>query len=300
MRNGFLYFTSVMIWGSTWLAIKFQLGTVAPEISIAYRVTLAAIILLIYSYVRKLTLRFSAEEHGYMALQGLFIFSLNYLLVYLAEGTLSGGLVAITFSTVIFWNVVFGAVFLNNPIRSGVVIGGLTGVFGLIVIFWPEISTFELSGDRMTGLLLAFGGVLAVSLGNIVSARNQTHKIPVIQSNGYGMAYGGLFMFAFALLRGAEFTFDPSPEYIASLLYLALFGSVIAFGAYLTLLGRIGPDRAAYVTVLFPIVALILSTLFEGLTWGPTGLVGVLIVVVGNLIALSRFRTQKIVPQPAK
>lgn len=300
MQNGVLYFTTVMIWGSTWLAIKFQLGTVAPETSIAYRVTLAAILLLIYSYARKLPLRYSIQEHGYMALQGLFIFSMNYLLVYLAEGFLSSGLVAITFSTIIFWNVLFGAIFLRSPIRSDVVIGGLIGVIGLAVIFWPEVSTFDLSGNRMTGLLLAFGGVLVSSLGNIVSARNQAHKIPVIQSNGIGMAYGGLFMFAIALLRGAEFTFDPSLEYIASLLYLALFGSVIAFGAYLTLLGRIGPDRAAYVTVLFPIVALILSTLFEGLTWGRLGVVGVLIVVVGNVIALSRFRRQKITSQPVK
>lgn len=300
MQNGLLYFTSVMIWGSTWLAIKFQLGTVAPEISIAYRATLAAIILFVYSLVRKLPLRFSIQEHGYMALQGLFIFSLNYLLVYIAEGFISSGLVAITFSTTIFWNVIFGAILLRSPIRSGVVIGGLIGVIGLAVIFWPEISTFDLSGDRITGLLLAFGGVLSISLGNIVSARNQAHKIPVIQSNGYGMAYGGLFMFGFALLRGAEFTFDPSPEYILSMLYLALFGSVIAFGAYLTLLGRIGPDRAAYVTVLFPIIALILSTLFEGLTWGWSGIAGVLVVVVGNVIALNRFRRQKISPQPAK
>ena len=300
MQNGLLYFTSVMIWGSTWLAIKFQLGTVAPEISIAYRVTLAAIILLVYSLVRKLPLRFSIQEHGYMALQGLFIFSLNYLLVYLAEGFLSSGLVAILFSTIIFWNVIFGAIFLRSPIRSGVVIGGLIGVIGLAVIFWPEVSGFKLSGNRMTGLLLAFGGVLSSSLGNIVSARNQAYKIPVVQSNAFGMAYGGLFTFTYALLRSAEFTFDPSPEYILSMLYLALFGSVIAFGAYLTLLGRIGPDRAAYVTVLFPIVALLLSTLFEGLTWGWSGVLGVLFVVVGNVIALNRFRRQKISPQPAK
>ena len=300
MQNGLLYLTSVMIWGSTWLAIKFQLGTVAPEISIAYRVTLAAVILLIYSYLRKLPLKFSIQEHGYMALQGLFIFSMNYLLVYLAEGFLSSGLVAILFSTIIFWNVIFGAIFLRNPIRSDVVIGGLIGVIGLAVIFWPEVSTFELAGNRMTGLLLAFGGVLSASLGSIISARNQIHKIPVIQSNGYGMAYGGLFMFAFALLRSAEFTFDPSPGYILSLLYLALFGSVIAFSAYLTLLGRIGPDRSAYVTVLFPIVALILSTLFEGLTWGLSGVVGVLFVIIGNVIALNRLRRQKIAPQPAK
>lgn len=300
MQNGLLYFISVMIWGSTWLAIKFQLGVVEPEVSIAYRVSLAAIILLIYSAVRKLPMRFSIQEHGFMALQGLFIFSLNYLLVYLAEGFLSSGLVAITFSTIIFWNVIFGAIFLRRPIRSGVIIGGLIGVVGLGVIFWPEISTFDLSGNRTFGLVLCFAGVLSASLGSILSARNQAHKIPVVQSNAIGMVYGGIFMFVFSLFRGAEFTFEPSAEYILSLLYLALFGSVIAFGAYLTLLGRIGPDRSAYVTVLFPIIALSLSTLFEGLTWGISGLFGVIFVVVGNVIALTGFRKRQIAPQPAK
>ncbi len=138
--------------------------------------------------------------------------------------------------------------------------------------------------------MLTFIGTLSASLGNVVSARNQRGGLPVIQTNAYGMAYGTLITIVFALVRGADLAFDPSIEYVASLLYLALFGSVIAFGTYLTLLGRIGPDRAAYVTILFPIVALLLSTLFEGMTWNSYQLMGVTFVLLGNGIVLVRKR----------
>jgi drug/metabolite transporter (DMT)-like permease len=136
--------------------------------------------------------------------------------------------------------------------------------------------------------------VVSASLGNIVSARNQRNDLPVIQTNAYGMAYGAVFMFILAIINGAPLNFDPSFSYVAALLFLALFGSVIAFGAYLTLLGRIGADRAAYVTVLYPVIALSLSTLFEGMTWGLSQLAGVVLVVLGNVIVLTRRRPTRV------
>jgi drug/metabolite transporter (DMT)-like permease len=299
MYNAFLYLVTVLIWGSTWLAIKFQLGVVAPELSIAYRFGLAASILLIFSVLRRLPLRFDLKSHGFFALQGLLLFSLNYILVYLAEGYLTSGLVAIIFSLIIIMNIIFGAILLGNPIRLRVVIGGLVGLLGLTLVFWPELISVDLSSGRALGILLAVIATVSASLGNVVSARNQRNKLPVIQTNAYGMLYGAIFMFVLALFRGAQLQIDLSPDYVVSLLYLAIFGSVIAFGSYLTLLGRIGLDRAAYVTVLFPIIALLLSTLFEDLAWGIPQLFGVLLVLLGNAMVLNKSTRLKL-PEKAK
>jgi drug/metabolite transporter (DMT)-like permease len=288
MYNAFLYLITVLIWGSTWLAIKFQLGVVAPELSIAYRFGLAASILIVFSLVRRLPLRFDIKSHGFFILQGLLLFSLNYILVYLAEGYLTSGLVAIIFSLIIILNVIFGAIFLGNPIRTRVMIGAVLGLAGLAFVFWPELSSFSLSSQKILGMVLAFIATISASLGNVVSARNQRHDLPVVQTNAYGMLYGALFMLILAFFRGAQLEFDTSPGYILSLLYLAVFGSVIAFGSYLTLLGRIGLDRSAYVTVLFPVIALILSTFFEDLQWGMPQLLGVVLILIGNAVVLTK------------
>ena len=293
MHNSLLYLITVFIWGSTWLAIKFQLGVVSPELSVAYRFALSAVILLVFSLFRRLSLRFDWRAHAFMALQGLFLFSLNYILVYLAEGVLTSGLVAIIFSMIVILNVVIGAIFLRNPVRINVVIGALVGFAGLTLVFWPELSSFDFSSEIALGMVLAFLAAASASLGNIISARNQRQQLPVIQTNAFGMAYGALFMFVLALFRGAQLTFDPSAGYVLSLLYLAVFGSVIAFYAYLTLLGSIGPDRAAYVSVLFPIIALLLSTLFEGMTWSLFQFAGVALVLLGNAVVLVKVRGVK-------
>jgi drug/metabolite transporter (DMT)-like permease len=293
MQNAFYYLITVFIWGSTWLAIKFQLGVVAPELSIAYRVGLAAVLLFLYSAARRLPMRFNWRQHLAMALQGFLLFSFNYFLVYLAEGYLTSGLVAILFSTIIISNVILGAIFLGSPVRMRVVMGAVVGILGIGIIFYPELSDFDLSGGRGLGVILTIVGVVSASLGNILSARNQRNRLPVIQTNAFGMTYGAVFMFILAAVNGAPLSFDPSFSYVASLLYLALFGSVIAFGAYLTLLGRIGADRAAYVTVLFPVISLSLSTLFEGMTWNLTQLAGVVLVLIGNAIVLTKLRSAR-------
>lgn len=288
MQNYLLYAITVAIWGSTWLAIKFQLGVVAPEASIAYRFALAAAILMVYVYLRKLPMKFSLQDHGFFALLGLLLFSLNYILVYLAEQTITSGLVSTIFSMIIVLNVIFGALFLKNPIRPRVVGGAALGLIGLGIIFWPEFLAFDLTNGKTLGILMCLGGTVSASLGNIVSARNQRAGLPVIQANAFGMTYGAIFMFFLALLRGVDFNFDPSFSYISSMLFLAIFGSVVAFGTYLTLLGRIGADRAAYVTVLFPIIALLLSTFFEDLSWNLSGLLGVFLVLGGNAVVLQK------------
>ncbi|MCH8094800.1 MAG: EamA family transporter [Chloroflexi bacterium] len=297
LQNSLLYALTSLIWGSTWFAITFQLGTVDPEISVVYRFTLASAILFAYCFIRRLPMRFTLREHGFIALQGLTLFSVSYVLVYLAELHLTSGYVAIVFSLTVVLNVFFGAVFLRDPIRPRVLSGAAIGIVGLVLVFLPALGKLSLSGGQGLGLTLALAGSIIASLGNIISARNQRRKIPVVQANAYGMGYGALMTLVIALVRGSKVSFDANPEYVLSLLYLAIFGTVIAFGSYLTILGRMGPDRAGYIAVVFPIVALFFSTLFEGLTWELLTILGVGLVVAGNVLALAR--TWRVHPEEA-
>jgi len=294
-----LYAGTVLIWGSTWLAIKYQLGLVAPELSIAYRFTLAAAILMIYCLATSKRMRYSLRDHLGMATLGLFLFSANYFVFYLATYDLTTGLIAVIFSGIVVTNIIFGALFLGNPIRPRVALGAAFGIAGLATVFWPEIQGFNLANQGSRGLMLSIVGTILASVGNMASASNQRRGLPVLQANAYGMTYGAIFMLAFALIGGKPFVFDMSPLYIGSLLYLALFGSVFAFGFYLTLLGRIGPDKAAYATVLFPLIALGLSTVFEGYQWSAPAIVGMVLVLFGNILVLSRKRRQIDVEAPA-
>ncbi|RKZ37677.1 MAG: EamA family transporter [Gammaproteobacteria bacterium] len=287
MGNVSLYLATVFIWGSTWLAIKYQLGVVAPEVSIAYRFALAAALLIAWCLGRGLSLRFSLREHAWMALQGTLLFSLNYLLVYEATAFLTTGLVAVAFSTMVVMNIVNGALFFRLPVQPQVVVGAIIGLLGISLVFWPEVSDFGSSQKAFLGLGLALAGTLLASLGTMVSTQNQRNGLPVVQSNAIGMSYGALLMLVVASLSGQPLDFEVTAAYIGSLLYLSLFGSVLAFGCYLTLLGRIGPSRAAYAMVLFPVVALAISTVAEDFRWSAAAAGGALLVLAGNLLVLA-------------
>jgi drug/metabolite transporter (DMT)-like permease len=283
-----LFLVPALIWGSTWLAITYQLGVVDPLVSVAYRFLGAGGLLLLYCRLRGISLRFGYRTHGFIALQGLCLFGFNYWVVYHVEQSLPSGLVAIIFSGILFGNVVNGRLFLRTPVRRSVVAGGTLGFAGIVLVFAPSITNLSLSNQTLTALGLAFLGVELASLGNIVSARNQRAGISVIQANALGMAYGGIAMLGVSLSLGKVLTFDMSVRYVASLTYLTLLGSIAAFAAYLTLLGRIGADRAGYVTLLMPVIALALTTLFEGYEWTAPALAGVALVLTGNYLALKR------------
>lgn len=272
------------------MAIKYQLGVVDPLVSVVYRFFLASIILLLYCKVAALRLKFSIKEHGYMALLGILLFSVNYWLVYLAEIHLPSGLVAVVFSSIIFLNIINGAVFLRSKIRLYVVYGALIGIGGIGLVFKEELFYFSLSSENSFSLLLAVIAAVLASFGNITSAFVQKKNLPVIQTNAFAMFYGPFFMLIICLVVGKPFTFDFSFSYIGSLLYLTIFGSIIAFSSYLTLLGNIGPDKSAYVTLVIPVIALILSTLFEDYRWNIYALFGVLLIITGNFIILKKRR----------
>ena len=225
MQNFLFYTATVLIWGSTWIAIKFQLGAVDPMLSVGYRFSLAAALLLLWCMVRRLPMRFSLGEHGFMALQGIFLFSLNYLLFYLAELQLTSGLAAVIFSTILLMNMVNGAIFLRSPLDKKVFVGSFFGLFGIILVFRPEIASFSLDHEGLRGIILCLLATFSASLGNILSARNQKNRLPIIQTNAFGMGYGALLMLIVAWITGKPFTIETTTLYISSLLYLAVFGS---------------------------------------------------------------------------
>jgi drug/metabolite transporter (DMT)-like permease len=288
MNSVSLYVACVLIWGSTWLAITYQLGQVPPAVSVAYRFALAAAILLAYCGVRALPLRYTLRDHAWMALQGLLLFGANYVLVYLSEVHISSGLTAVIFSSMAFWNILGMRYFYQTPLRPAALLGAGLGVVGVAIVFAPELTVFSEEKAGMLGLTYGLAATLAASLGNITAARNQHSGLPVVQQNAFGMMYGGVLVTLFALLTGQKFVFEYTLPYSLSLLYLALFGSVLAFGGYLTLLGRIGADRAGYISVAIPIVAVLLSTLLEGFRWHPATVLGIALCVLGNALVLRK------------
>ncbi len=281
-----LYVSTVLIWGSTWYAIKLQLGVVEPEVSVAYRFAIAAVLLWAWCLIRKKDMQYTARDHVWMAAQGLFLFCANYAVFYAATGLVTTGLIAVVFSTIVAWNILFGWLFFKTPVTWRMILGAGFGFVGLALVFWPEVSHLDLRDDAAWGLTLSIIASMLASLGNMVSARNQFHGLPVLQVNAYGMAYGAAMMALYAWWTGLQFSWDGSVTYVTSLLYLAVFGSILAFGAYLTLLGRIGAGRAAYATVLFPLVALSLSVILEDYVFTSIAVAGVILVLCGNVLVL--------------
>ncbi len=290
MSNSVLYGLTVAIWGSTWLAIEYQLGVVAPEISIVYRYGLAAAVLFLYCFIRGLSLTFNVKQHIWFLFLGLLLFCLNYVFAYRAQVHITSALAAIAFSTMLWMNLILSRIVFGTRAGGRVIFGAFLGISGLLVIFSPEIGEVSISDSVLYGALLAWLGALTASVGNMVSQAAQKAALPVVQANAWGMLYGAILTGLIAFAQGHEYRFDATFTYIASLLYLAVFGSVVAFGAYLTLLGRIGAHRAGYATVMFPVVALILSILFEGLSLSMTIVFGTSLVLLGNLLVLKEKR----------
>ncbi len=292
---------TVLIWGSTWIAVEFQIPSsavdpngqitgsgVAAEVSIVYRYMIASLVIFIWCWVRKLNLKFSPKTHLAFLAMGILMFGLNYICVYIGQGYITSALMAIIFSMVSWMNIFNARIFFGTRSGPRVILGAALGLAGLCLMFWPSVKNLALTDATVIGALIGMLGAYFASLGNMLSQATQKLKLPVMESNAWAMLYGAIFTAFISLGRGQSFTMDWSFPYVASLLYLALFGSVIAFWSYLTLLGRIGANKAGYATIAFPVMAILLSVLFEGLTITVTLVIGVLMVLVGNLAILNR------------
>ena len=286
MNNSTLYALTVLIWGSTFFAIEFQLGVVAPEVSVVYRFSGAALLLFAWCHFRDLPLRFPLRNHLWFMMLGVLLFGVNYILTYKSQLYITSALAAITFSTMLWMNLLNARLFFGVKARRSVLLGAALGAIGMFFLFAPQVTVVSFSDTVFVGSCLVVLAAMSASFGNMVSQAIQKSDVPVVQMNAWGMLYGALFMGVVALVSGHEFTFEWSASYIASLAYLTVFGSIVAFGAYLTLLGRIGAHKAGYAMVMFPAVALLLSILFEGMEITPSIVFGALLVLVGNVYVL--------------
>ena len=286
MTNALLYVTTVFAWGTSWIAVTFQLGVLEPVVSVAYRFWLAAAIMIALCLVTGRHLRFGPGQQRWIALQGVLLFGTNFSLVYTGVKTMTSGLAAVVFSTIVFMNIIASAVVFRSRIEPRVALGAVIGIAGIATIFWPELQGADVEGGALTGALYALAGTMSASAGMIVSARNQRAGLPVVRTNAVGMVYGALAITAYAAVTGETFGIDPRPSYWVALVFLAVFGTVIGFWSFLTLLGNIGPAKASYASVLFPVVALAISTVYEDFRWTWPAAAGVALVLVGNVVVL--------------
>lgn len=297
MFNLFLYFLTVCIWGTTWLAIKFQLGEVPAEVSIFYRFTLAATLLLVYCRVKGFKLKFSLKEHASLCLLGFSMFSFHLIFLYKASFFLVSGLVSVIFSLVNVFNIVNSSIFFKTKVDKQVVVGSFFGFLGIVLLFLQEILNLSLQGTTLIGAGLALMGAFLFSLGNMVSRRNLKYRIDLVPGTAAAMGYGALLMLTYITLMQLPFIVPSSVLYWSSLAYLAIPGSIVGFLCYLYLISKIGPERAGYITVLFPVVALMVSLLFENYEIPLSGLVGLLFIVAGNCLVMIKKRAVPTVPQ---
>ena len=292
MNNLILFISTLLCWSPTWYLIKFQFGVVDPLISIFYRFFIASIIVFIFLILSKKKMSFNLHQHLSFLLLGVTLFSLNYIFFYLANTYLISGIVTIAFSTILIMNILGERIYFKIKSSKETLFAAGFGIVGILIIFGNELLNFKLEDKTHIGIILSFIATFWASTGNLIHQKNSKDKIPFIQSIAYGMLYGSIFTLIVAKFRGAEFVFDDSFSYISSLLYLSIIGSVVAFYLYLKLLERIGSARAGYIGVIMPIIALIISTIFEGLQWTNNLIFGLPVLIFGCVLILKQ-KTEK-------
>lgn len=288
MNNLILFISTLLYWSPTWYLIKFQFGVVDPLISIFYRFLIASAIVFIFLILLKKKLSFNLNQHLWFLLLGVTLFSLNYIFFYLANTYLISGIVTIAFSTILIMNILGERIYFKIKSSKQTLLAAGFGIIGILIIFEKELLNFKVEDKTHIGIILSFIATFWASTGNLIHQKNFKDKIPFVQSIAYGMLYGSIFTLIVAKFRGAELLFDYSFSYITSLLYLAIIGSVVAFYLYLKLLESIGSARAGYMGVVMPIIALIISTIFEGLQWTNNLIFGLPVLIFGCVLILNQ------------
>jgi len=283
-----LFAICTAIWGSTWLAITFQLGVVPPGVSVVYRFALASVLLGALCMATKRSLAFPLRTHAWLAAWGATMFGLNYVAIYHAEAHVSSGLVAVVFATIVFMSAFGMRLFFGTPLTVRMLVAATLGVGGVALLFLPELESVRSGGQAAVGIAYALAGTALATGGNLIAVRNHARELPVFPTTAWGMLYGALVAALVAIAQGVPWIFDATTAYVASLLYLAVFGSIVAFGAYLTLLKMVGAGPASYLAVSTPVIAMLLTTLFEGYRWSWPAVLGVALAVSGIVLALRK------------
>ena len=288
MNNLVLFGITLFCWSPTWYVIKFQLGYVDPLISVFYRFLAASIIIFIYLLIKKKKLKFSLNHHLWFLLFGTCLYSINYVFFYLSNVYLISAFPAVVFSTVVLMNILGEAFYFKKKPSLKTLIGATIGMIGIIIIFRDEIFNFSLNNGAHVGLFLALLGTFCASTGNMVHQRNLNNNFPLIETIAYAMFYGSLVTLLIIQIKGTELLFEYSFSYIASLAYLSIVGSIFAFIFYLKLLEKVGAGRAGYVGVVMPVLALLISTLFENLEWQIDLIIGLPILIIGGVLVINQ------------
>ncbi|MBP2167736.1 drug/metabolite transporter (DMT)-like permease [Erwinia toletana] len=286
--NALLYILVVVIWGTTWIAIFMQQGVVPVTVSIFWRFLVAALAMFIVLTLLGRLRRISLRDHLFCLLQGCCVFGFNFLCFYHAAAWISSGLESVIFSMAVLFNAINSMLFFRQRPHANLLPAAALGIAGVIALFWHDLTATQLAPSLLSGIGLSALGTYGFSLGNMISARHQRRGLETLSTNTYAMFYGALVMGAISLLQGDNFMPELNLRYLGSLFYLAIFGSVIGFGAYFTLVGRIGASQAAYSTLLFPLVALTLSTLYEGYIWHANAIAGLVMILLGNYVMFAR------------
>jgi drug/metabolite transporter (DMT)-like permease len=286
MPNWLLFLIPCCIWGSTWLVIKYQQGIVAPEVSVAYRFAIAALLLLGWCRMRREQLAFAPRIHLAFALLGALHFAVNYVLVYLSEEYLTSGLVAVVFALMTIWNLIGAHWLFGLALSKRLLVGAVCGIAGVALVFWPELTALRGDQASVKGLGLGILATISASAGNLYAQRLYAKEIPVLPCTAWSMLYGACGVALYCVIAGIRFAWDDTLAYELSLAYLAVFGSVIAFGTYLTLLKRIGAGRAGYNAVVIPVIAMLFSTFFEDYVWTLPAVAGMGLVLIGNVLVM--------------
>lgn len=286
MNNLSLFLSCVAIWGTTWLAITFQLGPVAPEISVSHRFLLAGLLVAAWCGWRGLSLRFRPAEHAALALQGIAMYSVSYVLIYHAEAHVASGVAAIGYSASPLLAAIGMRLFFGQRVTPRVALGSLLGLAGIGLVYWPEFARAGSGPSAALGATFVALAVLISNAGSLLAQRNHGRGMSGWPAMAWSMAYGGICSLLVALALGRTYTIELSAPYLLSLAYLVLPGSILTFAGFLTLVGRIGASRASYVGVMAPIVALVVSSLFEGFAWHALTVAGVAVSIAGNVLVL--------------
>ncbi|MCE2573660.1 DMT family transporter [Motilimonas eburnea] len=283
--SAFIYVLMIGLWGFSWIAIKWQGGSVATEVSIFYRFALAALLMFIFGKVFNQLQQTKLSQHKFFALQGLCLFCCNFLAFYSATHYIASGLTAVVMATAPIFNALHGRLFFKTPTTANFWLGVIVGLSGIGLLFGADLMATDWSMDVLLGLVYALMGTWCFSIGNMISIRNTRDNIKPYTATSYGMVYGCLALLLIIYLRGLPFTIDLSTQYLGSLVYLAIPATVMGFTLYLILVDRIGANSASYVLLITPIVALVVSSVFESYHWTVYSSIGLSLVIAGNLMA---------------
>ncbi len=283
-----LYSITVISWSASWYALKLQVGDVPVQVSLVWRFGLATIVMIVWALMVKAPMKFPLIVHVKLVAMGAFLFCLNFAAFYYASPFLASGLLSVVFSLASVFNILIAVLFWNQKPTRNVLIGATMGFAGITLMFWPVIAGQDFNRNALFGLGLCIAGTLSFCTGNVLSSSLQKAKVPIISASCWGMGYGTLVSTAIALIQGDKFIISTTPVYLSSLLFLSIISSVVAFAAYLTLLGRIGSDRAGYATVMFPGIALVISMVLEDYSLTIIAAAGLALVLLGNVFVLGK------------